>query len=147
MLVSQQMSSSFSWQGITSAAKACLSGGLSGCHHLLRLPWFVRERKGFMGLRGCNMAMYRADLLAVNGFNEQIVGWGREDSELAARLFAYGLRRREAPFAAMVFHLWHKENERTHLDENDRLLKEAVESGEYRCLHGIGQDGTIRNEV
>ncbi|CAH2030478.1 glycosyltransferase family 2 protein [Trichlorobacter ammonificans] len=140
MLVGRELSPAFCWSGSLEAAKQCLHGSLSGGHHLLRLPWLVHERKGVMGLRGCNMAAYRSDMLAVNGYNEKIVGWGREDSELVARLFAYGLRRREAPFAAIVFHLWHPENSRTNLQENDRLLQEALASGSYRCACGIHKD-------
>lgn len=140
MLVGRELSPEFCWTGALAAGKQCLSGNLSGAHHLVRLPWLVRERQGVMGLRGCNMAMYRADALAVNGYNEQIVGWGREDSEIVARLFAFGLRRREAPFAAMVFHLWHQENSRDSLTENDRLLQESMRSGSYRCAFGISKD-------
>ncbi len=140
MLVGRELSPEFSWTGTFAMVKQCLSGSLSGGHHLLRLPWLVRERQGVMGLRGCNMAMYRADALAVNGYHEQIVGWGREDSEIVARLFAFGLRRREAPFAALVFHLWHQENNRDSLTENDRLLQESMRSGSYRCSCGISKD-------
>ena len=32
------------------------------------------------------MAFFREDFLSVNGFNEDFVGWGREDSEFGARL-------------------------------------------------------------
>lgn len=32
------------------------------------------------------MAFWRDDVVRVNGYNEAIEGWGREDSELAARL-------------------------------------------------------------
>jgi glycosyltransferase involved in cell wall biosynthesis len=137
MLVGQIPSQSFRWQGGAMALLCCLRGDLSGCHHLIRLPWLVLSRQGNKGLRGCNMAAFRADLLAVNGFNERITGWGREDSELVARLFAYGLIRREAPFAAVVLHLWHPENSRTSLVANDRLLEESLASGHYRCPHGI----------
>jgi predicted glycosyltransferase involved in capsule biosynthesis len=86
------------------------------------------------------MAAFREDLLAVNGFNERITGWGREDSELVARLFAYGLVRREAPFAAVVLHLWHPENNRSSLGKNDRILEEALVSGAFRCPYGIVKD-------
>jgi glycosyltransferase involved in cell wall biosynthesis len=141
MLVGRELSQSFSWQGGAMALSCCLKGQLSGCHHLIRLPWLVLSRQGSKGLRGCNMAVYRADLLAVNGFNERITGWGREDSELVARLFAYGLTRREAPFAAVVLHLWHPENSRTSLAANDRLLEESLVSGQYRCPHGIVKEG------
>lgn len=137
MLVGQKLSEHFCWRGTVSALAHCLKGELSGGHHLVRLPWLVLSRQGVKGLRGCNIAVFRADLYAVNGFNERITGWGREDSELVARLYAYGLTRREAPFAALVFHLWHPENSRSSLAENDRLLEEALVSGQYRCPHGI----------
>jgi glycosyltransferase involved in cell wall biosynthesis len=141
MLVGQGISGSFSWQGGAQALLMGLQGELSGSHHLLRLPWLVLSRRGSKGLRGCNMAAFRSDLLAVNGFNERITGWGREDSELVARLFAYGLTRREAPFAALVLHLWHPENSRSSLAANNRLLEDALLSGQYRCQHGIVKEG------
>jgi hypothetical protein len=137
MLVGQGPSGSFSWQGGAAALSHCLKGGLSGCHHLIRLPWLVLSRQGNQGLRGCNMAVFRSDLLAVNGFNERITGWGREDSELVARLFAFGLTRREAPFAAVVMHLWHPENKRENVAHNDQLLRQVEESGSYYCTDGL----------
>lgn len=143
ILVGPELSESFSWQGVAKAFLCCLKGEMSGCHHLIRLPWLVFSRQGSKGLRGCNMAVFRSDLLAVNGFNERITGWGREDSELVARLFARGLIRREAPFAAVVLHLWHPENNRSSLAENDRLLEESLASGNYRCPSGIVKDEEI----
>jgi glycosyltransferase involved in cell wall biosynthesis len=143
ILVGQRLSESFRWQGGAIALLSCLKCEMSGCHHLLRLPWLVLSRQGNKGLRGCNMAVFHSDLLAVNGFNECITGWGREDSELVARLFAYGLTRREASFAAVVLHLWHPEFNRSSLAENDRLLAESLLSGNYRCPHGIVKDGEI----
>lgn len=143
ILVGRDYAAEFNWQGIGKALLAGLDGSISGIHHLVRLPWLVVPRSGWGGLRGCNMAMFRSDLLAVNGFNEQITGWGREDSELVARLFAYGLHRHEIPFSAVVFHLWHPENSRSSLGENDRLLEETIASGVYRCPCGIVRQGSL----
>lgn len=140
MLVGEDLSRSFSWKSGAQALACCLKGKLTGSHHLIRLPWLVHSRQDIKGLRGCNIAIFRADLLAVNGFNERITGWGREDSELVARLFTYGLTRREAPFAAIVLHLWHPENSRSSLTANDRLLEETLVSGGYRCQCGIIKD-------
>lgn len=137
VLVGRNLSPTFTWPGAVAAMNSCLCRELSGCHHLIRFPWLVVPKRGIKGLRGCNMAMFRADLLAVNGFNERITGWGREDSELVARLVAYGLKRRETPFSAMVFHLWHPENSRGNLADNDILLQETIASGQYRCPCGI----------
>ena len=85
------------------------------------------------------MGFFRDDLLAVNGFNQDFVGWGREDSELARRLFAYGLKRKGHPFMAICFHLWHEENKRDRLVINDELLRTAVRKDGYICNNGLVQ--------
>lgn len=146
MLLRQNLSRDFTWAGVTKALKSCLQGELTGCHHLVRLPWLIHHKQGFKGLRGCNIAFFRADLLEVNGFNEQIVGWGREDSELVVRLLAYGLKRLELPFSAIVFHLWHPENSRGNLAENNRLLEDAFKSGVFRCPYGIAKTGEFPHQ-
>ena len=89
------------------------------------------------GIKGCNMAFHMSDLLAVNGYNEDFTGWGREDSELAVRLYNLGLKRKEHPFLASCFHLWHEDNQRTRLVENDEILASAIASGTRWCLNGI----------
>jgi glycosyltransferase involved in cell wall biosynthesis len=107
-------------------------------HHILRIPWWPPSttiRLG--GVRGCNMAMFKSDLHAVNGFNEDFEGWGREDTELVVRLYRYGLKRREHPFAAVCYHLWHPEHTRGQLSVNDDLLQQTLASDAYRCVQGI----------
>ena len=85
------------------------------------------------------MGFFRDDIFAVNGFNQDFIGWGREDSELAVRFFKYGLMRRSHPFMAICFHLWHKENERGRLDINDKILEKAIYSKGYICSNGLVQ--------
>lgn len=111
---------------------------ISNCHHILRLPRFpAYVRTGLRGVRSCNMGVFRQDLYAVNGFNEDFVGWGREDSELVVRLYKRGLKRKEHPFMAACFHLWHEDNDRGRLRENDALLIRAIESKQYACTNGL----------
>jgi len=50
---------------------------------------------------------FKKDLYSVNGFNQDFIGWGREDSELAIRLYNLGLQRREHPFMDINSNLWH----------------------------------------
>lgn len=90
-------------------------------------------------VRGCNMAFWRSDYLAVNGFNQAFCGWGREDSEFALRLFKYGLSMKRVKFAAIQYHLYHPENDRTGLDENDEILQQMLSSDGYTCESGINQ--------
>lgn len=118
--------------------KMALTGKVSNVHHLIRLtyPISIKNRK-LKGIKSCNMSFFRRDILAVNGFNEDFVGWGREDSELAVRLFNYGLRRKEHPFMAICFHLWHPPHPRDMLSINDKILEETIKSDFYVCANGI----------
>lgn len=137
MLVGRELSPHFNWTGFSGTLLSCLRGKISGCHHLIRLPWLVIPKKGIRGVPGCNLAMFRSDLLSINGFNEAFTGWGREDSELVIRLFNSGVKRLVLPFAAIVYHLWHRENDRSSLPANDQLLAEAMASGRSWCRDGI----------
>lgn len=114
-----------------------LSGKISNVHHLFRIPYFppVKNRK-LKGIKSCNMSFFREDVFAVNGFNEDFVGWGNEDSELALRFFRYGLMKKVHQFMAICFHLWHPTNKAAN-NGNRRLLSEALLSGEYFCKNGI----------
>ncbi len=115
-----------------------LAGKLSNAHHLIRLPAFpARSSTRLKGIRTCNMGFFRQDIFAVNGFNEGFTGWGREDSELAVRFFKYGLKKKEHPFMAVCFHLWHAENDRNRLNINEQLLKQAINKNEYYCEQGL----------
>ncbi len=75
-------------------------------------------------VRSCNCALWRADLLALGGFDESSVGWAHEDSDLAIRAISFGLRVRRARSATCVLHLWHRERSRAAGSANwDRLLQ------------------------
>ncbi|TAN39422.1 MAG: glycosyltransferase [Nitrospirae bacterium] len=117
--------------------KLGLKGWISNTHHLLRLPliFSVSNRK-LKGIKSCNMGCYRDDLFAVNGFNEDYVGWGNEDSDLACRFFKYGLSKKVHPFMAICFHLWHPTNKGLN-NENIQLLQKAIASDQYSCRNGL----------
>lgn len=78
---------------------------------LLRVPLGPLRRiapRRWHGVKGCNLALWRSDLLAVNGFDEGFQGWGFEDSDLVLRLIRHGVRRKEGRYAVSVLHLWHR---------------------------------------
>jgi len=100
---------------------------------------FSLKSRRLTGVRTCNFAFWRRDAIAINGFNEEFVGWGREDSEFTARLLNYGLVRRYIRFNAIAYHLYHPMNDRSRLEENDRLLKKTVEQKRSWCDSGISQ--------
>ena len=51
----------------------------------------------------------KADFIAVNGYNEDFEGWGREDSELGRRFHNYGLLNRRLKNIAIIYHIYHYE--------------------------------------
>lgn len=129
------------WQLVGNAVK----GKISNAHHLIRLPFVPAVTTSKMsGIRSCNMGFFKKNLFAVNGFNQAFQGWGREDSELVARLYNYGVRRMEHPFMAVCFHLWHEENDRSNLKKNDQLLRAVIDSGNYRCSHGLVDEPILK---
>lgn len=88
------------------------------------------------GIRGCHLSCWHDDIVHVNGFDEHFEGWGREDSDLVARLLHTGCRRRNLR-GVPVLHLWHEAESRHRLDINDDMLRQCLESGRKRALKGI----------
>ena len=117
------------------------SRGLERRRHALRLPWlaraWARPKLSRRGIKSCNMGFWRADLVAINGFNEAMTGWGREDAELAVRAFNHGLRRRDLRFAGMATHLWHASRKYRGRSVNDDILDATVANALTRCEQGI----------
>lgn len=99
--------------------------------------WRKRQPQRWQGARTCNLAMWRADFDTVNGFDEAFSGWGHEDADLAIRLLHAGVQRKDGRFATAVLHLWHRENDRSNLAENERRLAEILASERVRALVGV----------
>ena len=70
-------------------------------------------------VRSCNFSIYFNDLIKISGFDEQYIGWGREDSDLIIRLLKAGLKIRSARLAACVGHLHHRETPNTMRSPNE----------------------------
>ncbi|MGX3098854.1 glycosyltransferase family 2 protein [Helicobacter sp. 23-1046] len=85
-----------------------------------------RKKELIKGVRGCNMSFYKADCEAINGFNEEFVGWGREDSEFVARFLFKGGELRRVKHNAIAYHLYHAENPRTMLESNHKIYLDAI---------------------
>jgi GT2 family glycosyltransferase len=118
--------------------KALLRRQLRGLKHAYRWPKAIcRYRSGLRGIRGCNLAIWRDDLIRVNGYNEAFTGWGREDSELAVRLMNAGVRRLDVRGRALCYHLWHPPASRANLLANDQLLEAAMAQKAVWCESGL----------
>lgn len=109
---------------------------------LVRLPigWLRKlKKKDWYGVKTCNLGVWRKDFMAVNGFDEQYIGWGHEDADLTIRLINNGVYRKEGVNAVSVLHLWHPLNDRSHLEDNEQRLKERIQSNVTRITNGVSQ--------
>jgi glycosyltransferase involved in cell wall biosynthesis len=113
---------------------------IEGWKHAFRWPWpQIRIRSDLRGIRGCNLAIWRADMVCVNGYNEAFIGWGREDSELVIRLLHCGIRRLDVRGRASCTHLWHAPASRQGLAANEQALESALASKARTCATGLSQ--------
>jgi len=118
--------------------RALLRGQISGVKNAFRWPLaFCRDKNHLRGIRGCNLAVWRDDLIRVNGYNEAFTGWGREDTEIAVRLMNSGVKRLDARGRAICYHLWHPPASRDRLSINDSFLENAINSHATRCEQGL----------
>jgi glycosyltransferase involved in cell wall biosynthesis len=103
--------------------------------------------RAWRGARSCNLAVWRGDLDRVDGFDASYGGWGLEDSDLLIRLLHAGVRRKDGNFATGVLHLWHPENDRSYLPENQRRLSAVERADRIRAVTGLSAlGGAARSE-
>jgi glycosyltransferase involved in cell wall biosynthesis len=117
-----------------------LRGGVNRVAAVLRLPLGPLRKlqsRHWRGARSCNLAVWRADLERVDGFDACFTGWGREDSDLLIRLLHCGLRRKDGRFATGVIHLWHARLDRGQLAANDARLHAVLQSDRTRAQRGL----------
>ncbi|MBX3328804.1 MAG: glycosyltransferase family 2 protein [Nitrospira sp.] len=93
------------------------------------------------GIKTCNFSVWRTDLVRVNGLDESYEGWGLEDSDLVIRLLHAGVKHKNARLAATVFHLWHQEQDRQYLHENQKRLNDLLQSTTVKAAVGLDQYG------
>ncbi|MGY3228852.1 glycosyltransferase involved in cell wall biosynthesis [Luteibacter sp. HA06] len=115
--------------------------GIERRRHTLRMPllarWYAKPSQKTRGIKSCNMGFWRDDLIRLNGFNEGMTGWGREDTELVTRAFHAGLQRRDLRFSALATHLYHRTRKNLVDNPNDRILDETRKLGLIRCELGV----------
>ncbi len=98
-----------------------------------------------LGIRGRpavgfgNVAAWRQDLLNVNGFDEEYVGWGQEDDDLGWRLYMAGVQPIAMVNKALVSHIPHtrsQPNENWRKGTNiERYRRKRLS---FRCERGLG---------
>ena len=89
------------------------------------------------GARSCNLAVWRADVDRIDGFDSSYVGWGLEDSDLLIRLLRSGINRKDGRFSTGVLHLWHPLADPSLLSANQALLDSIQHGDRIRAVNGL----------
>ncbi len=100
-------------------------------------PVFRKDKFKSNNVKGCNFAFWKKDFIAVNGYDNDMDGWGHEDIELAARLTNLGIKQRQLKMVAICFHLHHKFNDRGNENINYNKYLDVVKNGVVRCKNGF----------
>ena len=108
---------------------------------------FSRRNTKLKGTRGCNFSFWRNDFIAVNGYNEEMTGWGKEDTELSVRLMHKGLIKIQLKFNAVCYHLNHELINRKSENINNTILAETIQRGITFCKKGIKNTETEINKA
>jgi glycosyltransferase involved in cell wall biosynthesis len=116
-------------------------GAIDRLQPMFRLPGVTWRRFTARGrphkVRGCNMAAWRNDLVKIDGFDSELVGWGHEDYDVASRLEMIGIKLKDGRWATGVYHLWHPLADRTKEDEHWDWIVQMKKAGRVTARRGL----------
>lgn len=120
-------------------------------HPIFKMPAdstfrFKRKNK-WQGAVTCNLSLWRKDFFNVNGFNNDFIGWGLEDSDLVIRLMNNTIYRKDGKFYSYVIHLHHKEASRFHESQNYAKFQHSLKKRTIRCTSGVNIMAKESNEL
>jgi hypothetical protein len=90
---------------------------------------------------GCNSSGWKSDMLAINGFNEEMK-YGGEDRECGERLFNMKIKSKQLRYSLIVVHLDHErpyKNE-TFIRRNREIRKNTKANHIIRTSNGIEKE-------
>ncbi|WP_333694576.1 glycosyltransferase family 2 protein [Flavobacterium sp.] len=119
------------------------SKGIKKRGRTIRIPFMMKYakivEKRSSKLRGCNMSFWREDFIKINGFNESLVGWGIDDSEMIERMHNLGIKGKRLKFAGIAYHIYHKEQSKSHIEINHEIERQTKENKLTFIEKGINQ--------
>ena len=116
-----------------------LKNGAKGLKYSFSLPVIKQKRE--IGIYGCNWGLYKNEIVAINGFDEDYITAGvGEDSDIEWRLKKNGIQLISIRFSATEYHLHHPLNY-SDTDVNIGLNQMEIKkiAGEIRCKNGLEQ--------
>lgn len=109
----------------------------------LRLPQLAflleKKSKNSSNVRGSNLAFWKLDFIRVNGYDNDLTGWGHEDEELATRFVHTGLWKKVIKFKCVQFHLYHSPTSYAQKPLHVEALSNTLEQKLETCMNGVAQ--------
>jgi len=107
-----------------------LTEGLYSRFNAIRFPLlagiFKLDPSNPFHIKGCNLAFWKKDFIAINGYYNGFEGWGAEDYEFGARLLHLGVKRKRLKMLALGFHIFHPINSRANTGPNDKIYRKTL---------------------
>ena len=94
--------------------------------------------KTVKGVRGCNLAYWKEDAIAINGYDEDMTSKGPNDKEFSARLVHAGVKAYNLKFYANAFHLYHgEEGLRSNYEHVNSIYQDTLKNHKITCKNGL----------
>lgn len=119
------------------------SKGIKRRGRTIRIPFLMNYAKSVdkcsRKLRGCNMSFWKEDFIKINGYNEKLVGWGMDDSEMIQRLHNIGIKGKRIKYAGIVYHIYHNEQSRINVPANLQIENQTIKDKLTFIEKGVDQ--------
>ena len=116
-----------------------ITNRFNSLHSLFLSKILSKKNKNLKGTRGCNFSFWKQDFIKVNGYNEDMTGWGKEDTELSVRLMNSGKQKLKLKCLAVCYHLHHKISSKQGLNINNSILSLVIKEKREICINGISK--------
>lgn len=109
--------------------------------HAFYLPQLKDKKNTNRRIIGCNWAVYKQDLLNINGFDEDYNRPGRgEDFDVDWRFRKNGLTINNIKHKVITYHLFHPSNhDKSDAIAMEELMQQKIEEGFIFCRNGISK--------
>lgn len=119
------------------------SRGIINRFNAIRIPLlsflFQKKQRKSNSVRGSNLAFWKTDYILVNGYNNDLEGWGHEDEELATRFVNNNILKKAVKLKAIQYHLTHALSPRTQEDSHTIILNNTHLKQLKTCENGYKQ--------
>lgn len=99
----------------------------------------LKLRKRGAKIAGLMFALYKTDYLAINGFDENYRGWGKEDDDFCNRFFKYGGETYCVLLKECIIHMYHKVASSKSESPNEyyyQKRKQEISKNNFKSING-----------